>query len=190
MPGRRPRPPPRWRCGRTSAAATASRRPRSTRRPAARRPGRPRPRRPPGPVRRAPVPAVGSRATPPTSRAACPPHAARNTAVSSSRPCGVSSPRKMSPLPAWNIKPAITPRLAAFWNRMYGIGMPSRMANPMHWAATHAVVHPHLQRERSGRVLAVVGREIVVHQLVDVAWRSDRRLHFRGCPPPIPRSAR
>ena len=39
---------------------------------------------------------------------------ARNTAVSSISPCGVSRPRKMSALPASNMNPAITPRLAAF----------------------------------------------------------------------------
>ena len=45
---------------------------------------------------------------------------ARNTAVSSSSPCGASRPSRMSPLPAWNIRPAISPRLAAFWNSTNG----------------------------------------------------------------------
>ena len=46
----------------------------------------------------------------------------------------------MSPLPASNIRPAITPRLAAFWNSTYGIGRPSRTANAMHCAATQELL--------------------------------------------------
>ena len=112
MPGKRFRLPPRCRCGRTSAAATASPATRSARPPAARRSARPRPRPPPGPVRRAPARAAGCPATPPTSPAASRPPPARNTAVSSISPCGVSRPRKMSPLPASNMNPAMTPRLS------------------------------------------------------------------------------
>ncbi len=114
-PGKRFRLPHRCRCGRTSAAATASPAPRSARPPAARRPARPRPRPPPGPARRAPARAAGCPATTTDQPSRIPTAPARNTAVSSISPCGVSSPRKMSPLPASNISPAITPRLAAFW---------------------------------------------------------------------------
>ena len=42
----------------------------------------------------------------------------------------------MPPLPAWNISPAISPRLAAFWNSTIGIGSPSRTDNAMHCAET------------------------------------------------------
>ena len=40
------------------------------------------------------------------------------------------------------------------------------------------VVHPHLQRERARRVLAVVVGEVVVDQLVDLAGGSDGGLHL------------
>src|ERR1700758_3220642 len=64
---------------------------------------------------------------------------ARNTVVSSSSPCGASRPSRIPPLPAWNIRPAIRPRLAAFWNNTNGIGSPSTTDNAMHWAETHAL---------------------------------------------------
>jgi hypothetical protein len=40
--------------------------------------------------------------------------AARNTAVSSNRPCGVISPKKSAPLPAWIMSPPMIPTFAAF----------------------------------------------------------------------------
>ena len=40
-------------------------------------------------------------------------------------------------MPACAISPPTTPRLAAFWNSTHGMGMPSRIANAMHCAATH-----------------------------------------------------
>ncbi len=40
------------------------------------------------------------------------------------------------------------------------------------------IVHPHLQRERPGGVLAVVGREVVVDQFVYLAWGFEARLHL------------
>jgi hypothetical protein len=46
----------------------------------------------------------------------------------------------MSPLPALNIRPAMSPRLAAFWNRIHGMGMPSSSAKAMHWAATNELL--------------------------------------------------
>ncbi len=62
--------------------------------------------------------------------------AARNTAVSSSNPCGSSRPSNSPPLPAGNIRPAITPTFAAFSKMMNGIGRPNTTDIAMHLAAT------------------------------------------------------
>ena len=40
------------------------------------------------------------------------------------------------------------------------------------------IVHPHLQRERSRGVLAVVGREVMVDQFLYLAWSFDAGLQF------------
>jgi hypothetical protein len=76
-----------------------------------------------------------------TDQPSCmPTPAARKIAVSSSSPCGVSNPKKMSPLPASNMKPPITPRFSAFWKSANGIGMPSRIAEAMHCSVTHELL--------------------------------------------------
>ena len=69
-------------------------------------------------------------------------------------------------------------------NSTNGIGRPSRTANAMHLSGHPRVVHPHLQRERRGGMLAVVRREVVVDQFVDLAWCSDRGLHLRAADDP------
>ena len=64
-------------------------------------------------------------------------------------------------------------------NSTNGIGMPSRTRERDALGGHPGIVHPDVQRERRRRVLAVVGREVVVDQFVDLAWCSDGGLHFR-----------
>ena len=172
------------RCARMSATATASPAPRSARTPAARRPV---------PTATATTARPCSASTWPRGRSPgaitdqpsrIPAAAARNTAVSSSSPCGVSRPRKTSPLPASNIRPGDHAEVGGVLEQHVRDRDAEQDREPDALRGHPGVVHPHLQRERPRRVLAVVGGEIVVDQL------RRSRLGFRsspaprGCPPP------
>ena len=115
--------------------------------------------------------------------------AARNTAVSSSRPCGASRPRKRSPLPASNMKPADHAEVGGVLEQHIRDRDAEQDRERDALRGHPGVVDPHLQRERAAGCLAVVGGEVVVHQLVDLAWGSDGGLHFGVAGHPQPRSS-
>ena len=97
--------------------------------------------------------------------------------MSSSSPCGVSKPNSTSALPACTISPPTAPTLAAFWNRMNGIGRPSSIANAMHCAATQALFTHTCSANDAGGMLAVVRLEVVVDQDVDIGRCPEGGLH-------------
>ena len=84
----------------------------------------------------------------------------------------------MSPLPALNIRPAMTPEVGGVLKQQIRNRDAEQECERDAPGGHPRVVGPHLQRERSRRVLAVVVGEVVVHQLVYLTGGSDGRLHF------------
>ncbi len=104
--------------------------------------------------------------------------------MSSSSPCGTSRPSSRAPLPAGNIRPAMTPRLAAFSKQHEGNRHAQHHRQCDALSGNPGIVHPDLQRECRSGMFAVVRLDIVIDQLLYVAGGSERGLHVRAAGDP------